>query len=97
MTGRKYKRLDKVQAVRVQPSSNDLGAMVLAELTEIRRVNDFLLESPGLGDPAFEPSPVNPFLYLFGTDMKCLRQRVLREPILSHAAVRAQPPQHGVY
>ena len=71
--------------------------MVLAEPTEIGRVDDLLLESAGLHDSALEPSAVNPLLYLFGTDMKRLRQRVFCEPIVSHATVRAQPPQHGVY
>ena len=71
--------------------------MVFAELTEIGRVDYLLLESPGLHHSALEPSAVNPLLYLFGADMKRLRQRVFCEPILSYATVRAQPPQHGVY
>ena len=82
MTGRKDKHLDKAQPVRVQPSSDDLGTMVLAEITEIGRVDNLLLESPGLDDSALELSAINPLLYLLGTDMKRLRQRVFCEPIL---------------
>jgi hypothetical protein len=71
--------------------------MVLAEPTEIGRVDDLLRESAGLHDSALEPSAVNPLLYLLGTDMKRLRQREFCEPIVSRATVRGQPPQHGVY
>jgi hypothetical protein len=70
--------------------------MLPAELTEISRVNDLLLESSGLHDSAFEPSLVNPLLHLFGTNMKSLSQGVFREPVLTHAAIGVQPPQHGV-
>jgi hypothetical protein len=87
--------LDKAQPVRVQPPSKDLDTMVLSALTEIGRVDDLLLESPGLHS-ALEPSAVNRLLYLFGTDMKRLRRRVFFEPIPSHATVRAQPCNTGL-
>src|SRR5260370_15972152 len=95
MAGRKHKCLDKAQPVRVQPPSNDLGTGAFAELTKVSRVDNLFLEAPVLYDSTFEQSPLNQVLHLLGANMKSLGQRIPREPILTHACIRAQPPKHG--
>ena len=45
MARRKYERLDKAQSLGVQPSSDNLPAMFLAELTKGFCVNDLSLNS----------------------------------------------------
>jgi len=97
MARRKYECLDKAQSIGVQPSSDNLPAMFLAELTKGFCVNDLSMNSTRLDDPAVQESPINPSLHFFCTNMQSPSQTIFRKPILSHARAGPEPMQHGLH
>jgi len=97
MAGRKDKGLQKIEPVDVKPVSHNFLVVLLAESTELVRVNQLPLESVAFDDPAPEPAAVDPLLHVIGADMQRLRECMFGEPVLSHAGVRSQPVQHGTH
>jgi hypothetical protein len=71
--------------------------MALAEIAEIVRVNNLSSNPGGLYDSARQESTVNPLLHFFRTNVQRLRQRMFREPILTHASTRSEPVQHRAH
>ena len=86
MTGGKDKGLHKTQPIRIQSPSHDFASVALAEITKGFRVDDLFLKSVCLDDSAPQQPTINPLLNLCCPNMQRFRQRVFREPVLTHAS-----------
>jgi hypothetical protein len=60
---------NKIQTLAIEPAAYDGGAVLLAKLRKIIRIDDFLLQTSCLNSPAFQPPLIDPSLHLFDANV----------------------------